>query len=305
MFEKARFAAAGAFVLIAALLVVSCGGGDDDTTSNGNTPASGGTTTAGTQARVSRDIKIEMKDYSFDMSDAIGAGLVKFTASNSGKEPHQAQLVRWNDGVTQAQFDAALKAPDFGPMFNLVTFMGGPNTISPGASQVVYNNLTPGNYTVLCFLEAEDGMPHFAKGQVKNFTVAPGDSGDASSPKADGGTVLLADFNFLGDVSSLPAKKTTLEVKNGGPQPHELTVIKLNNGITVDQIKALLNSETPPAGPPPIDDAGGIGAMQANQSGFAELNLKAGSYAFICFVPDPSTGKPHAALGMIKGIEVK
>ena len=39
----------------------------------------------------------------------------------------------------------------------------------------------------------------------------------------------------------------SLEVKNGGPQPHELTVIKLNNGVTIDQLKAMLTSETPPA----------------------------------------------------------
>ena len=125
-------------------------------------------------------------------------------------------------------------------------------------------------------------MPHFAKGQVKAFQVATGDTG-GTAPKADA-TVTLADFNFLGDVTSLPAKKTTLEVKNGGPQPHELTVIKLNNGVTVDQLKALLNSDTPPAGPPPIDDAGGLGALQANQTGFVELDLKAGQYAFVCFV---------------------
>jgi hypothetical protein len=297
------FALAGTFLLMGALFVVACGG-DDDSSSSGTAPSSSGGTSQA-QGSGSRDIKIEMNEWSFDLSDPVRGGLVKLTSQNKGKEPHQAQLVRWNDGVTQQQIEGALRAPDFGPMFNLVTFMGGPNTIPPGARQVVYNNLSPGNYTLLCFLEADDGMPHFAKGQMKNFTVAPGDSGDASSPKVDGGSVVMADFNFLGDVTSLPAKKTTIEVKNGGPQPHELTVIKLNNGITVDQIKAILNSDTPPGGPVPIDDAGGVGAMQANQTAYVEMDLKSGSYAFVCFVPDPATGKPHAALGMIKAIEVK
>jgi hypothetical protein len=321
MFKKAGYGVAAALVIAGSVLVIGCGGDDNkasDTASTKGTQVTSGAQGTGTQvaggaqgaatsvasgSSGSRDITVEEKDFSFDISDTVRPGVVKITAKNSGKESHQVQVVKWNDGVTQAQFDAALKNPDPSAIFKAVTFMGGPNSIKPGQSQVAYNTLTPGNYALLCFLEADDGQPHFAKGQVKAFQVAAGDTG-GSAPKADG-TVTLADFNFLGDVNSLPAKKTTLEVKNGGPQPHELTVIKLNNGVTVDQLKALLNSDTPPAGPPPIDDAGGLGALQANQTGFVELDLKAGQYAFVCFVPDTATGKPHAALGMIKAIEVK
>jgi hypothetical protein len=308
MFEKARFAVAGTLIVIAALFVFGCGGDDSNSTGDTkaitvNPTATGAGSPVSSGSSGSREITIEEKDFSYEMSDTVLPGLVKFTAKNSGKESHQVQIVKWNDGVTQAQFDAALRNPDPSAIFKVVTFMGGPNSIPPGGSQVVSDNLTPGNYALLCFLESDDGMPHFAKGQVKSFTVAAGDSG-GTPPKADG-TVTMADFNFLGDITSLPAKKTVVEVKNGGPQPHELTTIKLNNGVTVDKLKALLNSDTPPAGPPPIDDAGGLGALQANMTGFVEFDLKAGSYAFVCFVPDPATGKPHAALGMIKAITVK
>jgi hypothetical protein len=310
MFEKARLAVAGTLVVIAALLVLGCGGSDDSSSTSGTkAPNVNPTTATGAGSPVtsgssgSRDITVEQKDFSYEISDTIRPGLVKISSKNTGKEPHQVQIVKWNDGVTQAQFDAALKNPDQSALFKVVAFSGGPNTIPPGGSQVVYNNLTPGNYALLCFLESDDGMPNFAKGMVKSFTVAAGESG-GNAPKADS-MVTLADFNFLGDVTSLPAKKTVIEVKNGGPQPHELTTIKLNNGVTVDQLKALLNSDTPPAGPPPIDDAGGLGALQANLTGFVEFDLKAGNYAFVCFVPDAATGKPHAALGMIKAITVK
>jgi len=309
MFEKARFAVAGTLVVIAALFVLGCGGDDSPSTNDTKAPNANATTATGAGSPVtsgssgSRDINIEEKDFAFEISDTIRPGLVKITAKNTGKESHQVQIARWNDGVTQAQFDAALKNPDPSAIFKIVTFTGGANAVPPGGSQVAYENLTPGNYSLLCFLEGDDGMPHFTKGMVKSFTVPAGDSG-GTPPKADG-TVTLADFNFLGDVTSLPTKKTVLEVKNGGPQPHELTTIKLNNGVTVDQLKALLNSDTPPSGPPPIDDSGGLGALQANQTGYVEFDLKAGNYAFVCFVPDAATGKPHAALGMIKAITVK
>jgi hypothetical protein len=308
MFENARFALAGAALMVAALFAIGCGSDDDkasDTAQDAATSVSGQAQGAATSAGGgSREINLEEKDFSFEMPDTIRGGLVKITAKNTGKQPHQAQLARLNDGITAQQFQASLTNPDLRQFFAMVTFMGGANTISPGQSQVVFNNLTPGNYAMLCFLEADDGTPHFAKGQLKMFTVTPGDSGDASPPKASG-TVTMADFNFLGDVNTLPDKKTTIEVKNGGPQPHELTTIRLNDGVTVDQLKEMLNSETPPSAPPPIDDAGGLGAIQANQTGWVEFDLKAGKYAFVCFVPDAATGKPHAALGMIKAIEVK
>jgi hypothetical protein len=312
MFRKATYSVVAGLLIAGAIVIAGCSSDDDDNqaseakndavTQVAQTGQGAATATSGGSSG-SREINIEEKDFSFDISDSVRPGLVKFTAKNTGKEPHQAQIVKLNDGVSQAQLDTALKSPDLSAVLQIVTFMGGPNTIQPGATQVAYDNVTPGNYALLCFLEGEDGVPHFAKGQVKAFQVAQGDTG-GSAPKADA-SVTMADFNFLGDVTSLPAKKTTLEVKNGGPQPHELTVIKLNNGITVDQIKQMLNSDTPPAGPPPIDDAGGLGALQANQTGYVEMDLKAGQYAFVCFVPDTATGKPHAALGMIKAIDVK
>jgi hypothetical protein len=314
MLENARFAVAGVVCLVAAMVAIGCSSDDDkDMTSNPSSSTAtqsvgsgqgSGTPTSGSSASANKDLNIEEKDFSFEMPDTVRGGLVKISAKNTGKEPHQAQLMRLNDGVTQQQFQATLQQGDIEAMLKMVTLTGGVNSIPAGASQVAYDNLQPGNYVMLCLLEAEDGMPHFAKGMIKFFNVTPGDSSDASPPKASG-TVVMADFNFLGDVTKLDAKKTTLEVKNGGPQPHELTVIKLNNGVTVDQLKAMLNSDTPPPGPPPIDDAGGLGAIQANQTGWVDLDLKAGNYAFVCFVPDPATGKPHAALGMIKAIEVK
>src|SRR5689334_7301775 len=234
MFKKAGYGVAAALVIAGSVFVIGCGGDDNkasDTASTKATQVTSGAQGTGTQvaggaqgaatsvasgSSGSRDITVEEKDFSFDISDTVRPGVVKITAKNSGKESHQVQVVKWNDGVTQAQFDAALKNPDPSAIFKAVTFMGGPNSIKPGQSQVAYNTLTPGNYALLCFLEADDGQPHFAKGQVKAFQVATGDTG-GSAPKADG-TVTLADFNFLGEVNSLPAKKTTLEVKNGGPQ---------------------------------------------------------------------------------------
>ena len=82
--------------------------------------------------------------------------------------------------------------------------------------------------------------------------------------------------------------------------------LALKNGVTVDQLKAVIASPGgPPPGPPPFDDVGGLGAQNANGKGYIQTNLPAGSYAFLCFVPDATTGKPHAALGMVRALTVK
>ncbi len=105
--------------------------------------------------------------------------MVKITMANQGAEPHQAQLVKLNPGVTTQQFLAAAAQPDPSAAFALVTFTGGPNTIDKGHEQTVYDNLTAGNYLFLCFVSGDDNIPHFAKGMVKqlagNPTFASGD----------------------------------------------------------------------------------------------------------------------------------
>jgi hypothetical protein len=310
-----------AAVLLAATLSMACGSDDSKSSSSGpaaTTPsasnATPGATTTGASSAASASIpekKISAKDYSYEFADTIDGGLVRLTMSNDGKETHQAQVVRLNPGVTQPQFQAALMDPDPSTIFKLVGFVGGPNAIPPGKTQSVVNNLTAGQYALLCFVTDDNDIPHLAKGMVKTFTVNAPTGTQAAAPETKD-KVTLADFNFLG-IDNLTAGKHTLEVSNGGPQPHEVVVLKLRQGVTVDQIKQLIASEGTGAAPPPellqggppITEAGGLGALDKGTTGFADVTFETGDYAFLCFVPDATTGAPHAALGMIKGITVK
>ena len=84
---------------------------------------------------------------------------------------------------------------------------------------------------------------------------------------------------------------------NDGPQPHELTILALAPGKTLDDALAFFG-EAPHTGPPPFSDAGGLGAIGAGQTAWVDLDLAPGDYAAVCLVPDPATGKPHLMLGM-------
>ena len=283
--------------VLALALSIAC---SSSSSSSDKTPTPSGSSGAGGNIP---ETKIGARDFAYDAPDTITGGLVKLTLTNNGKEPHQAQVVRLNDGVTPTQLQGALQNPDPAALLKMVTTTGGPNVIDPGQSQSVIGNLTPGNYVLLCFVSGEDNIPHLAKGMVKTFTVTA--SGNPPAAPETTNKLITADFNFLG-VDTLASGNQTIEVTNGGPQPHETTMIRLKGGLTVDQLKAVLaSSEGPPPGPPPFDDVGGLGAMNAGGKGFIQTNLTPGSYAFLCFVPDATTGKPHAELGMVRAFTVR
>jgi hypothetical protein len=69
--------------------------------------ASAGTTTA--PAVQIPEITVKAADYSFEAPAQIEAGLVKVNLVNDSQEPHHAQIVRLNEGVTLEQFQTALQ----------------------------------------------------------------------------------------------------------------------------------------------------------------------------------------------------
>lgn len=241
---------------------------------------------------------IRATDFSFDLPQTLPAGLVEITMTNGGSDPHQANLARLNEGVTQDQVLAALKK---GPeaALPLLTFVGGPNTVDPGQSQEVILNLSPGQYIAICFVSGTDNVPHEAKGMYKFFDVKSSSTpAQVSDPTAQG-EVLLKDLS-IELPNQLKAGPALLKVTNQGPQPHELTLLKLAPGKSAQDALAFLEK---PAGAPPFADAGGMGALASGMSGWIKLNLTTGNYVALCFVPDP-TGKPHFAMGMISSFSV-
>jgi hypothetical protein len=93
-----------------------------------------------------------------------------------------------------------------------------------------------------------------------------------------------------------------LQVTNQGSQPHEMDMLKLMSGKTMKDALAFVQK---PAGSPPFEDAGGMGALNPGMSGWVKLNLTSGNYVALCFVPDRTTGTPHFALGMITSLSVQ
>jgi LPXTG-motif cell wall-anchored protein len=240
------------------------------------------------------EIMIHGHEFAFSGPDQIEAGLVAITLMNDGHEPHQANIARLKDGKTMDDLATALKQSP-GAALALLGFVGGPNTVAPGASQRVVIGLDAGDYVLLCFVPSPDGVPHLAKGMIKPLKVVARAGQDAQAePKADA-EATLKDFMVMLP-SAIKAGAQSWKVTNTGPESHELGLIKLAQGKTLDDFNAFIRQ---PAGPPPFADVGGIGALAPGKSGWFDIDLQPGNYIALCFISSAAHGgKAHVELGM-------
>jgi uncharacterized cupredoxin-like copper-binding protein len=138
------------------------------------------------------------------------------------------------------------------------------------------------------------------KGMVGEFTVVPEKSGNAE-PTADV-TLHTTDYTFTID-KPLTAGHRMVKVINDAAQTHEVVIAELAPGKTIADVgnwieKGLMK------GPPPGKPIGGISGLDKGRSGIIPLDLKAGKYGMICFVPDAKDGKSHFIHGMSKEFTV-
>jgi len=244
-------------------------------------------------------VNVAARDFGFDAPAQIPAGATRFEMANHGKEFHQAQLIRLEDGKTLQDLAKAMSTP--GPTPSWVKFVGGPNGIGPGQNANATATLTPGQYAYLCLIPSTDGVMHLAKGMVLPFEVTAASSAVATESPAADVTIKLSDYDFQSSPSLTPGRHT-IRVENAGPQAHEIVMLKLAPGKKVEDFGRW--AETGMKGPPPAEPLGGVAVLDKGDHGSFDVDLTPGEYGFICFVPDSKDGKPHLFHGMMKQIKV-
>jgi hypothetical protein len=230
------------------------------------------------------------------MPDSIPAGPTLFRFTDDGKQLHHMTIVKLEQGKTLADFTALPP----GPFPAWAVFMGGPNTPTPhGGQDEDVVDLSPGQYAVICVIPDSDGKPHMMKGMVKALTVTPSKQA-RTMPKSDL-TLTLTNYHFA--FSAPPTSgQHAIRIVNDGTQPHEAVMFRLQPGKKGEDIANWVG--TGMQGPPPGAPVAGISAEAPGKENTLLLNLSAGDYALICFVPDAKDGKAHAAHGMIYNFKV-
>jgi len=272
-------------------------------------PATGGTAMAsGTPVSptVGQLLVIRAAEYSFQTMGSIPGGVTTIRLQNTGKEPHNAQLARLNDGVTADQLIAALKsdlANNGNTAVALVTPAGGPNAVVGGGTVEVIQDLKASQYMALSTVVNAPGMSDAARGMVLPLTVtAPG---PAVALPLVSDTITLANDDF--NLPPLTTGRKLYQVVNAGAQPADFQIIGIATGKTLDDVKQYLAGSpaataagTPGAtpsmpapmaaasGPIPVTGGAGIATLAPGESGIAVLDLAAGEYA--AWTGDPSTG---------------
>lgn len=213
------------------------------------------------------------------------------SAGTTGEDgsPIMPEVGRFVEGATLDQLMGLLAEADVnpGPALELVKLYGFPFA---GDGRIVWD-LQPGNHIALTTI----GEPAMAE-----FTVV---EGEAAAPPAADVQVQLADFVFaLPD--EVAAGPQTWELTNVGKQWHELVIVKLAEGATVDDLLAFFQT----AGPedvPPMELIAGYAPFGEGNRVWIDLDLAPGEYTVLCFLPDVlGDMSPHAAHGMVRTLVV-
>lgn len=227
--------------------------------------------------------------------ETIPAGWVEVTFENTAEAPLFGIMARLDDDATMEDFMGVLMGMMSGEagIVPPATFTGAPAAM-PGTTQSVTYNLAAGSYVLLNVAGEEP--------QIATFMVE-GEATDTDfEPEADL-TVALVDFAF-GLPAELPAGAQTWLIENLGEQWHELIVIPVPAGTTLEDAMSLLMAvEEGAEGEGGMPEFAAVWSpMSAGERAWVQVDLAPGTYLVSCFIEDVNSDEHaiHAALGMIQ-----
>ena len=242
-------------------------------------------------------VTYDASEFQLSGPGQLPAGRTRFRLVNKGQEAHHVIVVRVEEGRTYDSLLAVLRQPGMPPRW--VHPIGGPNGVSPALESEAELVLTPGQYAVACMVPSTDGVPHLAKGMIAPLTVTEGGS-TVPEPAADV-EISLTDYAF-GLSSPLAAGTRMIRVKNGAEQLHEIVVVRLEPGKTMEDLLAWEIGGRKGAAPGQF--IGGMSPLAPGDVGDFSMRFEPGTYGFLCFIPDAGDGKPHVAHGMMQTVTV-
>ncbi|HET8722159.1 MAG TPA: hypothetical protein VFM24_09035 [Nitrospira sp.] len=238
-------------------------------------------------------------DHRFDGPDSVPAGQTTVRLRNRGKEPHQLQFLKLEQGKTPADLDAALKS-DVGSIPPWAKHVGGPNGVGGGETSEATLYLEAGSYVMICGIPGKQHKTHAALGMQKPLRVT---ETHAPPPEFQGNFhMAMLDYEFV-VVQPLRKGRHTFYVVNRGNQIHQASFIRLHAGASAEDVLAALDRDDPSRLPGAL--IGGMSGLEPGRDGTFTADLTPGRYAIMCLFSSGKTTESHAAKGMVMNFTIE
>ncbi len=227
-------------VIAASMLSAGCAAGPQGDASTATTPArvviGAGTVPAALPydtddvPQLHVGISEEGERYRFEAPEAVQSGPVAIEIHNTGTRQHNFVVVQPKPSVTMDQLSDLLSGPAPQAAPTIAQFLGGSAVVPPGDKRSVAMHLEVGEYMLISTHNGTDGRPDTAHGLIRRLVVAPAPEAVArrAKPPHDGAGVTMTDDSFkLPDGFGVSG---WYKVTNSGQRPHELAIIKINDG---------------------------------------------------------------------------
>ena len=171
------------------------------------------------------------------------------------------------------------------------TEMGGAGYPPPNGTVNASYILEPGRYAIICAVhDRKTGMRHFQMGMYTEFTVA-GRRVRGVLPAPD---ISVNEVDYKWEISQpITAGKHVLRVTNSGSHYHEMKILRVSPGHTLEEVAAWKPGE------PRIDEPfATVTTMAPGVSVTTSIDFPAGDYVLWC-VPQTDHGM-HQALTVSK-----
>jgi hypothetical protein len=177
-------------------------------------------------------VEIRGDEYAFVMPKQTEGGWTTMQLTNTGNELHEFAFVRLEGGRTLTDLKRRLSDPAFEEQEppSWMTIRAGLPTVAPGETAALTQELEPGRYALICFLDGPKRRPHFVDGMISVVDVK-GDAG-AETPTAD--ATLELGKGLTAPV--LEAGKRTLELRNASDDDSGLFLVSFKPGKTLEDL---------------------------------------------------------------------
>ncbi|HEV2770606.1 MAG TPA: hypothetical protein VGV40_10520 [Solirubrobacteraceae bacterium] len=306
---------AASLALIVPLALAACGGGGG----GGGAPSQGSGASAPPTTLSITTSDVGQGRFATKAPGSIKGGLVKVVFENAGRMPHEAQLIRVDEGHTAREAVEIIGSED-SKTPKWLHAAGGVGVTAPGQQGTTITNLPAGRYAVVD--TGSGGGPEepspATRGALAEFEVTQGTPGElpqtaativAKDEGAHGGSEEERDageHEHTFEANGLKAGKNTVLFDNRSDEIHHVVMAPIVGDTPIEEVEKALASEEEPEGPPPVDFQNTVitSVLDGQTKEVTDLQLRKGRYALLCFVSDRDGGKPHFLEGMFEEITI-